>query len=178
MWAPVHGAGIEHCRVKGNVADGVVVGLRDRAPFRARYAVEWDDGWRTRSVRVDLLDEAKTLVLVADGDGTWRTAEGKPIAPLHGCLDVDISVTPFTNTLPVRRLDLAPLQSVELTVAYVEVPALRVGVGTQRYTCLVRRDDGTMHRYASGKFAADIVLDADGLVVEYPRLFTRVWPPR
>ena len=59
---------------------------------------------------------------------------------------------------------------------YVEVPSFRVGIAKQRYTCLVRRDDGTMHRYESGTFKADIVLDADGLVVEYPRAFTRLWP--
>ena len=176
MWAPVRGPGFEHCRVDGRGADGFVIGLRDDAPFRVRYAVEWDDRWRTRSVNVELVDARKSLVLVADGDGNWRTAEGKSIAALAGCVDVDVSVTPFTNTLPVRRLALAPLQSADLSVAYVDAPALRVGIAKQRYTCLVRRDDGTMHRYESGKFSADIVLDADGLVVEYPRAFTRVWP--
>jgi hypothetical protein len=176
MWAPVRGVGFEHCRIRANAADGLVVGLHDREPFRSRYAVEWDDRWRTRSVRVDLLDAGKSLALFADGEGAWRTAEGKPIAPLNGCVDVDINVTPFTNTLPVRRLGLAPLASLEVAVAYIEVPALRVGVSRQRYTCLVRRDDGTMHRFESGTFRADIVLDADGLVLEYPRAFTRVWP--
>ena len=175
MWTPVRGPGFEHCRVKGRVADGMVIGIHDGEAFRTRYAVEWDDRWRTRSVRVDLLDAGKSLVLLADGDGAWRTAAGTAISPLDGCIDVDLSVTPFTNTLPVRRLELAPLASVELSIAYVEVPDLRVGVSRQRYTCLVRREDSTMHRFESGKFHSDIVLDADGLVVEYPRAFTRVW---
>jgi hypothetical protein len=175
VWRRVRGIGIEHCRVEGHVADGLVVGVSER-PFRARYRVEWDERWRTRSLRVDLADGDRSVALLSDGEGRWRTADGKAIAPLDGCLDVDVSVTPFTNTLPVRRLALAPFDSVELTVAYVDVPQLRVGVSRQRYTCLVRRDDGTMHRFESGKFAADIVFDRDGLVVEYPRLFTRVWP--
>ena len=176
MWAPVRRPGFEHCRVHGNKADGIVIGLDEREPFRVRYALEWDDRWRTRVVRVDVIDRGKSLALVADGDGRWRTADGKAIPPLDGCIDVDLSVTPFTNTLPVRRLALAPLASADLSVAYVDAPALRVGVAKQRYTCLVRRDDGTMHRYESGTFKADVVLDADGLVVEYPRAFTRVWP--
>ncbi|TMD60742.1 MAG: transcriptional regulator [Chloroflexi bacterium] len=176
MWTPVRGPGFEHCRVTGRVADGMVIGIRGDQPFRTRYAVEWDERWRTRSLHVDLLDAAKSVVLLADGEGNWRTAEGRAIAALDGCIDVDLSVTPFTNTLPVRRLDLAPLASQELSVAYVDVPDLRVGISRQRYTCLVRRDDGTMHRFESGTFRSDIVLDADGLVVEYPHGFTRVWP--
>ena len=175
MWTPVRGPGFEHCRVEGNAADGMVIALHDGEAFRARYTIEWDDRWRTRSVRVDVLDGGTTLRLLSDGEGNWSN-EGKPIAPLNGCVDVDLSVTPFTNTLPVRRLRLAPLASTELAVTYIDVPALRVGVAKQRYTCLLRRDDGTMHRYESGQFKADIVLDADGLVLEYPRAFTRVWP--
>lgn len=176
MWSPVRRPGFEHCRIDGRSADGIVIGIRERQPFRVRYAIEWDDAWRTRAARVDLLDEGKSLVLVADGGGRWRTADGKPVAALDGCIDVDVSITPFTNTLPVRRLRLAPLERAELKLTYIEVPALRVGVATQRYTCLVRRADGTMHRFESGTFKADIVLDADGLVVEYPHLFTRLWP--
>src|ERR671937_866130 len=149
MWAPVRRPGFEHCRVHGNKADGIVIGIDEREPFRVRYALEWDDHWRTRVVRVDVIDRGKSLALVADGDGCWRTADGKAIPPLA---------------------------SADLSVAYVDAPALRVGVAKQRYTCLVRRDDGTMHRYESGTFKADVVLDADGLVVEYPRAFTRVWP--
>jgi hypothetical protein len=175
MWAPVRGPGFEHCRVDGNRADGIILGLDERTPYRAHYTIEWDDRWRTRSVRVEV-DRGKNLSLIARGDGSWSTGDGKRIEALQGCIDVDLSATPFTNTLPVRRLALGPLASAEVSLTYVELPSLRVGVSQQRYTCLVRRDDGTMHRFESGKFRADIVLDADGLVVEYPRLFTRVWP--
>jgi hypothetical protein len=45
-------------------------------------------------------------VLSADGKGRWFDAKGTHLAELDGCIDIDISATPFTNTLPIRRLQL------------------------------------------------------------------------
>lgn len=179
FWAPVRWPGFEHCRVAlerdATEAEGLVVGVREGKTFRARYAVSCDDAWRTRRLRVEV-EGGAALELHGDGDGHWRSVKGDAVGALDGCLDVDISVTPFTNTLPVRRLGLAPHDPRDLRVVYVDVPALRVGVANQRYTCLLRREDGTIHRYESGTFSADLTCDADGLVIEYPRAFTRIWP--
>jgi len=46
--------------------------------------------------------------------------DGRLVPELEGCMDVDISVTPFTNTLPIQKLGLAPTESPEVSVAYVE----------------------------------------------------------
>jgi hypothetical protein len=43
---------------------------------------------------------------------------------LAGAVDIDISVSPFTNTLPIRRLRLARGLAADLTMAYVRVPEL------------------------------------------------------
>ncbi len=178
MWAPVRVPGFEHCTVRegaqGTRADGLVIGVRDGASFRARYAIACDREWRPLTVRVDV-EGGPSLELRSDGAGGWQGPRG-PIPVLAECVDVDLSMSPFTNTIPIRRLGLAPLDSRELRVAHVDVPSLRVAVARQRYTCLLRREDGTMHRYESGKFRADLTADADGLVIEYPRAWTRVWP--
>lgn len=178
LWAPVREAGLEHCRVVEDdtaiTADGLVIGVSGDTAFRARYAISCDHSWRVRSVRVNV-EDGRSLALDADGEGAWSSG-GRAVPALADCIDVDLSVSPFTNALPVRRLALQPLESRELSVVYVEVPSLRVGVAKQRYTCLVRREDGTMHRYESGSFRSDVTFDADGLVIEYPRAFTRIWP--
>lgn len=174
MWAPVRWPGFEHCRLRDTEAEGVVIAVRDGAPFRARYAIRCDPQWRVRELRIAVEDGA-ALELRSDGAGAWEGRKG-PVPALSECVDVDLSMTPFTNTLPIRRLGLATLESRDLKVVYVDIPLLGVSVATQRYTCLVRRDDGTMHRYESGTFRADLTCDADGLVIEYPGLWTRIWP--
>src|SRR3989442_276922 len=92
---------------------------------------------------------------------------------LDGALDVDLTATPFTNTLPIRRLGLAAGRTAEILTVYVRVPELSVEADRQRYTCLE-----PMRRYrfesVDGDFTRDLEEDAHGLVVVYPGLFRRV----
>jgi hypothetical protein len=91
---------------------------------------------------------------------------------MDGAIDVDLPITPFTNTLPIRRLRLAAGTRAELTTIYVRTPALSVEIDQQRYICVepLRR-----YRYEAvdGTFSADLEVDADGLVIDYPGLFRR-----
>jgi len=114
-----------------------------------------------------------SIDLTSDGAGHWRDGEGTTLPRLDGGIDVDISVTPFTNTLPIRRLGLTQGQTGDIRAVYVHLPALTVSVDPQRYTCL---KSGQQYRYESldSDFVRDIDVDSDGLVVTYPGLFTRV----
>ena len=97
---------------------------------------------------------------------------------LDGCEYVDVSETPFTNTLPIRRLDLAPGESADVSVAYFDGSELQPWPEPQRYTCLEKNDRGGLYRYLNldSGFTADLPVDADGLVTDYPGLFKRVLP--
>lgn len=180
VWAPLDAPGLEHLRLVGEdgplQAHSTVLGLKDGRPFTLTYLVRWDLRWHARSLRCDCRtgDRLLTLDLEADGEGRWRKA-GRPLSPLQGCLDVDIAVTPFTNTLPIRRLALPAGDAAEISVVYVDVPALTVEPMRQRYTRLA--DD--VYRYESvvSGFRADLRVDPDGLVIEYPHSWRRILPP-
>ena len=182
IWVPWEGPGLEHFRLTVHEdwidADGLVVGVAGGRAFRVRYSLRCDRWWRVREVRAAGLDgEQPRLHLLADGAGHWATAEGSPLPLLDGCLDVDLTVTPFTNTLPIRRLDWRRGASSELTMAYVDVPSMDVTAERQRYTCLEKLANGGRFRFevpATG-FAVDLPVDRDGLVLDYPGLFRRVW---
>src|SRR5829696_1002972 len=85
---------------------------------------------------------------------------------------------PFTDTLPIRRLGLAPGESAEVTVAYFDGAELQPWPEPQRYTCHEKGDSGGRYRFLSldGGFTADLPVDADGLVLDYPGLFKRAFP--
>ena len=106
-------------------------------------------------------------MLHVDDQGHWRDDAG-PLPDLDGCLDVDISSTPCTNTLPIRRLALAIGESRDIDVAYLSVPRLTISRARQRYQ---RLDRG--YRYRSGRFAADLTVDDADLVIDYPNLWRR-----
>ena len=92
---------------------------------------------------------------------------------LDGAIDVDLPLTPFTNTLPICRLKLEAGQSADIDVVYVRLPQFTVVTDPQRYVCLepLRR-----FRYESrdSEFVREIEVDSDGLIINYPGLFRRV----
>jgi hypothetical protein len=182
MWVPWTGPGLEHLRLtegEGVVAvDGLIVGLDEGRSYRVQYALSCDKAWRVREVRVAVSDPVPHLLnLMTDGSGKWTTAEGESLPQFAGCLDVDLSATPFTNTLPIRRLGLGAGVSTELTLVYVKLPSLSLSVARQRYTRLETSDGAEWYRFESlpSGFTADLQVDHDGLVLDYPGLFHRVW---
>ncbi len=173
-WREWDGPGIEHLELReraGEVlADSVVI-CSGQTPFAVRYRIECDTNWRVRSVTVDMIGSGRTLVLASDGDGRW-TRDGLPMPELGGVLDPDLTVTPFTNTLPIRRLRLSTGQSAEITTAFIEFPALTVVSNPQRYTCL---EEGRRYLYESraSDFKRELEIGRDGLVVDYPDFWQR-----
>lgn len=185
MWSPWTGPGLEHLSLTQNddqiIADGFILGVsEEQEPFRVHYVFHCDQQWRVRSVQVSLLGRSpQTIILSTNGKGTWTTETGDELLSLRGCLDVDISATPFTNTLPIRRLTLRPGQSATVSMVYCEVPKMEVSATEQRYTCLEATAAGGLYRFESlnrgvSEFTAELLVDADGLVGDYPGLFRRV----
>ena len=180
LWQAWTGPGLESVHVHGEGegirAESVAIGLASGRAYTVRYALRCDGGWRVRTLEAWTLEGA-SLALSSDGSGRWTGPDGAHRPALDGCFDVDLPSTVFTNTLPVRRLGMMPGWSEELSVVYVAVPELTLSVSRQRYTCLTWGADGGRYRFESvaDDFIAEITLDADALVIDYPRIARRVW---
>jgi hypothetical protein len=174
VWRPDQGEGVEEFRFRatdrGFAARGNVAATLEGKPLDASYVVEIDAAWRTRHVRVEVKGGG-TLEILSDGAGHWRRADGAQLPELDGCMDPDISMTPFTNTIAIRRLGSTLGAAAEIKVAYVLVPELSLRAAPQRYTHLAER----LWRFdgLDIDFTADITVDQDGFVVDYPALFRR-----
>ncbi|HKV30479.1 MAG TPA: putative glycolipid-binding domain-containing protein [Candidatus Dormibacteraeota bacterium] len=142
---------------------GLILQAHEESPYVVRYAIEVDAGWRTRKVEVEIEDGGqRRLSLTVDGAGNW-SHEGHRLEQVAGCIDVDLEWSPSTNTLPIRRLGLAPGKSKTVTAAWVRFPSLDVERLEQSYECLAER----RYRYRSGRFTADLAVDVDGMVLQY-----------
>ena len=180
-WQDWDGHGLEHCvcleSASGLTLEGVVAGKSHKA-YAAHYLVRACSAFRTREVRVEYVD-GPHLHVEADGAANWHDVIGDRALPfLQGCIDVDIGITPATNTLPIKRLMLAAHQACDITAAYVPLPDQIDGDflprrAAQRYTCLKQ---GHRYRYEglSSAFTAEIEIDQFGLVLDYPDAFRRV----
>jgi len=179
LWNQLVGGGSEHLTLKqhGNIeADGLAVGVLENAVYRIRYHILCDADWNVQSVAATNLTDNRNFALARNID-IWLDDQNRAVKELHGCSDVDIMVTPFTNTLPIKRLHLAPGASKEISVVYVSAPDLSLSSFEQRYTCLSQDTTGGVYKYESLKsgFTAELKIDADGLVVDYPGVFKLAW---
>lgn len=150
----------------GWTADGVISGLD------VHYAIRVDDTWTVRQFLLFRDSDEPDLWLAHDGAGKWGEVNGAPRFDLEGCTDIDLGCTPFTNTLPIRRLELAVGESAEITAAWVDVETLLVVASPQSYTRLDERR-WRFEALSSG-FVAELEVDEHGLVLDYPDLFRRV----
>ena len=175
-WRSEDGTGLEHLNLRPSgdtiVADAVIIGNRGGVPYGVRYRAVCDGDWATLSLSIETTD-GRRLNLVADGRGHWSDATGKGRPEFDGCIDFDLAGSPFTNMLPIRRRELSPdADAVEFQMRYVPFATFAPTEDGQRYRC-VRKG---LYRYEAmdRSFAADLTVDEDGLVIDYPTLFHRI----
>lgn len=181
-----HRLDVAHARLDGTRL--TAHGTQLNREWSLAWALECDEGWVTRAMRVSVLGRewSRTLDLRHDGTGVW-TAEASAAgsldlpgpgitdaAALADALDCDLALCPLTNVMPIRRLGLTagPVAEQVLTMAWIDVPSLQVVPSVQRYSST---GPGRV-RYESEQrdFRADLTLDDDGFVIDYPALARRV----
>lgn len=135
--------------------------------YRLLISSEWEV-WRF-GIEYEVNDVRKKIT------GEKAGAEWK----LNGFVDprysnfffIDISLTPFTNTLPIRNLRLDVGQEQEIDVIYINILENDVLPVKQRY----RKEKDGLFRFQTvpNDFEATISVDELGLVIFYPLLFER-----
>ena len=170
------GLGLENVVLTEGRADSILLAFaEDGTPFRLIYRLAWDELGLIReadlAVKTGL--EQRSLLLRSDGNGHWRHAHGDRLADLDGCIDIDIWPTPLTNSLPLWRSGLGMNQRQEYRMAWVSAPELTVAAKPQAYTCL--KDGLYLFESLDGSgFQAELAVDDELVVVDYPNLFVRV----
>jgi hypothetical protein len=168
LWRGPEGS-LERCTLLENRAGvrlaGTVLAIQEGAPQEVRYAIDLDRRWQTRRAEVRITD-GPSLLLDSDGRGHWAAGGGR-VLELDGCRDIDLEISPSTNTLPIRRLAPAEGRSVAARAAWVRFPSLGLEPLDQTY----ERLSATAYRYRSGDFTADLEVDTEGLVVRYGDLW-------
>lgn len=182
-WTPLwnkdqEGVGLEHLLLSAGRADSVVLALdEEHGALRFTYRLAWDESWQLRDAELAVTTEraSRSRTLHTDGQGHWREGDGRIIAELDGCRDIDIWPTPFTNSFPIRRQPMALGERREFLMAWVFAPDLTIHAQPQAYTRLADRLYLFQSLDGSG-FQAELPVDEDGIVEDYPGLFRRVDP--
>ncbi len=159
---------------KGFDVHGQVVGTLNEIPMSLSYQVKTDDRWNVREV--SLVSDGLQLFEVhyRKVEDKWFDARNQHIAEFDGADDIDITVTPFTNTLPIRRIQLQPSESKDIKVIYFDIADMKVYPAHQRYTNL--GNNSYRFEHLDTEFLAILEVDDEGFVMNYPGLFKMVYP--
>jgi uncharacterized protein len=157
----------------GAEISGMAVFHDEGGPTALQYSVRCDTGWRTTEATVDGWCGAQTVDLRVRRSpaGSW-TLNDVPCPAVAGCIDLDLSFTPATNLLPLRRLDLAVGQSAEVCSAWLQWPGAVLTPLTQRYA----RRSVTEYYYeadlpGTARFVGVLRVEPGGWVLDYGALW-------
>jgi len=160
---------------KDFIARSIVNGLLESQPILIEYQVIINRNWIVKEVEIkSLLGESNKITLKSDSNGKWYDMDNQEISELDGCIDIDISITPFTNTLPIKRLGSSLEQKTKITVLYFDVRNWGFKKVEQYYTKLT--DNLYKYEGVFRDFVADLPIDNSGFVTTYPELFKRLYP--
>ncbi len=183
VWQSLATPGLEHVRARNEgdqiVAHGRTVRVLGGVLEDLRWRIECDLRWRTRAIRVLLRDRLHPLLYAqCDGQGRWTVQTGEVRGRLAGCVDVHLADTPFTSTLPIRRLGpWRPGEEVRIRVASANpVEGVFLPV-RQSYTLESEEGDVRIFAYRNldSGFEAKLSVDRSGFVIDYGSDFRRTW---
>jgi len=176
LWQNLQHPGLERFELfrtqSGWLLRGTILINAATGPAEAAYQIDCDSNWRTQQAEVSVRHSSGDRhVHVTTQNGTWYE-DGNENKAVAGAIDIDLGWTPSTNTLPIRRLNLAIGEpSGHVTAAWISFPDLILQPLLQEYRRLGR--DRYLYTSREGAFKAEIVVNDHGVVLDYENFWRR-----
>jgi hypothetical protein len=150
-----------------------ITGVSGDIPFSIHYMLETDFNWTVKHLLVnDLLNTQNNIQLSSDGKGRWFHGT-ELLSMAEGCIDADLTLTPFTNTLPIRRLSWEQGKRQTIQVIHIGLPEMKMVRAEQYYTMLSPQ----RFLFETGDhFSAELSLDENKMVIHYPGIAKKIFP--
>ena len=177
LWKGTAYHSLEKCVLEttkdGTEVSSVIIGFYNEVIYQVEYFIKANKNWET--VFLEVKSNLNGLIQSfsfrrEDNDNVF--AADKNVLPFGGCSNIDISLTPFTNTLSINRLLLHQDEKQIIDVLYIDILNQQIKPVQQNYTRLSK----FKYKYENvpNNFEAVITVDEYGLVVNYTELFERI----
>lgn len=167
VWNGIEEPSRETCRIEKSPHGIVINSMIQDDGGGCIYTLKATSSWEFKDLVIRAGERELKVIYSEKG---WEV-DGEARPDLAAAREVDISVSPLSNTLPIRRLSLAIGESADITTAYIRLPQLNVTTDPQRYTHTGERE--YLYESRDSDFQCTVTVDQHGLVMEYPGLFTR-----
>jgi hypothetical protein len=170
----VPGGGLR-LRVNGRL---IVPAGADRDGYTADYELAVDEAGQVRRLLVNSMDagQERQISLARSDDGNWLVDDGSGAqrGQFDGAVDVDVYGAALFNAIPIRRLGLHQAAGEHtLPVVFVSLPELTATLMRQTYRTVSIGEQSAVVEYSANSFAAELTVDHDGQVLDYPGLSHR-----
>ena len=104
LWTGREYYSLENCLVHSTEQraeiNSVIIGTYQSKIYRVEYQIKTNENWETVFFELKSRHSNNTehLKITSDGKGNWFS-NNKKVDEYSGCVDIDIPLTPFTNTL-------------------------------------------------------------------------------
>jgi len=170
---PGHDSAVLDVETAGAAIRGMAVFHDAQGPTALNYTVRCNRDWHTTEsyIRGWAGSHMVEILIHRDRDARW-TLNGAGCPTVAACVDLDLSFTPATNLLQLRRLALAVGDMAEVRSAWLNWPAGTLSPLVQRY----RRDTRAEYSYEADlpdatRFAATLQVAPSGWVLDYGGLW-------
>ena len=182
IWKSIDGDTEENCAIhyrdNGITARSEISGWMHKQPLTVEYVVKLTMDWQVFDFSLTAQWGARAPQCYAmrrDSSGNWSGLSGVEYPEYSGCDYIDISLTPFTNSLPINGLKLNEGESRTIDVVYIDVLNNDLRRDEQRYSKLNR----LRYRFENNSnygdpFVAEIDVDENDFVTYYPELFETI----
>ena len=173
LWRRLDVPGHDACRLEpaddGWRLEGAAVFRGKEGPTALDYSVQCDAQWRTVSGHVrGFIGERAVEAVIVRQSLAW-TLDGVLVPGLDHLLDLDLSFTPATNLLQLRRVPIAPNESVRLPVVWFDASA---GTLTELPQVYERRAPNAFwYRAPSVGYEGLLETAPSGFIRDYPSLW-------
>jgi uncharacterized protein len=179
VWKGLYLNTIEHCKITKSshliVVHGQISGLVEHQPINIHYSIELNEGYEINSVQLQSFNDPFAVDL-SHKNKKWFDLYGNHLSQYDDCDDIDIALTPYTNTIPIKRLKFNLGDPREINVIYIDPLKKMLTRTRQRYTHIENR----RYKYENipSGFVSNIYTDNDGIVDIYPGIWQMIYPEK
>ncbi|WP_114818975.1 putative glycolipid-binding domain-containing protein [Chryseobacterium sp. KLBC 52] len=176
IWKGIFYQSLEYFNLQSDdinyTVESKIIGCLEDKIYSIEYKIHIDKDWLVQDFLIESeINKVKRILTGKKIQDQWEI--NNVINPeINDFKFIDISLTPFTNTLPINNLKLSENSSQKIDVIYIDVFNHHIRPVQQQYTRTAVNQ--YLYENVETDFKAEISVDESGLVTNYPELFKKI----